>query len=183
MVGMLVEEVSGESIWDFFERRIFQPIGMNATRNSDPKSIILHRTQGYGRESMEAESGPLVNRDAVTASAAFTEGALMSSVLDLAKWDAALLAGQVLSDDLLAQMWSPVELSDGTEFQYGFGWFLGPINGQAAVSHGGGLPGYITHIMRMTRSRLTVIALTNCDCTRGLPDVTQHIASLYGSSF
>ncbi len=33
LLGMLIEEVSGESVWDFFDCRIFQPIGMNATRS------------------------------------------------------------------------------------------------------------------------------------------------------
>ncbi len=86
LLGMLIEEVTGESVWDFFDRRIFQPIGMNATRNSDPGTVIPHRSRGYGRSRV---GGALLNRDPVTASAAFTQGALMSSVLDLAKWDAA----------------------------------------------------------------------------------------------
>ena len=179
LLGMLIEEVSGESIWDLFERRIFQPIGMNATRNSDPNTIIPHRTRGYGRNPWGAKSGSLVNRDPVTASAAFTEGALMSSVLDLAKWDAALLAGRVLPHDLLAQMWTPVVLNDGTEYPYGFGWELNATSGQATVGHGGVLPGYRTYMMRVMDSQLTVITLTNCDCTLGLPGIAERIASFY----
>lgn len=103
----------------------------------------------------------------------------MSSVLDMAKWDAALLAGRVLPRDLLAQMWTPVVLSDGTEYPYGFGWRLNPTNGEATVSHGSRLPGYRTYIMRLMDSQLTVITLTNCDCTRGLPGIAERIASFY----
>ncbi len=182
LLGMLIEEVSGESVWDFFDRRIFQPIGMNATRNSDPRTVIPHRTRGYGRSTIGAESGALIDRDPVTASAAFTQGALMSSVLDLAKWDAALLAGRVLPHDLLAQMWTPVVLNDGTEYPYGFGWELNATSGQATVGHGGVLPGYRTYMMRVMDSQLTVITLSNCDCTRGLPGIAQHIASFYDVS-
>ncbi len=179
LLGILIEEVSGESVWDFFDRRIFQPIGMNATRNSDPGTVIPHRARGYGRSTFGAESGALIDRDPVTASAAFTQGALMSSVLDMAKWDAALLAGRVLPYDLLAQMWTPVVLNDGTEYPYGFGWRLNPTNGEATVSHGSRLPGFRTYIMRVMDSQLTVIVLTNCDCTQGLPGIAQHIASFY----
>ncbi len=176
LLGMLIEEVSGESIWDFFDRRIFQPIGMNATRNSDPGTVIPHRARGYGRTNV---GGALVNRDPVTASAAFTQGALMSSVLDMAKWDAALLTEQVLPSELLAQMWTPVVLSDGTQYPYGFGWQLEPTDDKATVSLGGGLPGYSTYLMRILDSQLTVIALTNCDCTRGLPGIAEKIASFF----
>jgi CubicO group peptidase (beta-lactamase class C family) len=171
---MLIEEVSGESVWEFFERRIFKPIGMNATRNSDPGTVIPRRAQGYGKES-----GALVTRDPVTASAAFTQGALMSSVLDMAKWDAALLTAQVLPHDLLSQMWTPVVLRDGSEYPYGFGWELSQTNGRVTVVHGGSLPGFRTYMMRVMDSRLTVIALTNCDCTRELPAIAARIASFY----
>ncbi len=152
---------------------------MNATRNSDPGTVIPHRARGYGRSTFGAESGALIDRDPVTASAAFTQGALMSSVLDMAKWDAALLTEQVLPSELLAQMWTPVVLGDGTEYPYGFGWRLNPTNGEATVSHGSRLPGFRTYIMRVMDSQLTVIVLTNCDCTQGLPGIAQHIASSY----
>ncbi len=174
LLGMLIEAVSGESIWDFFDRRIFQPIGMDATRNSDPCTVIPHRARGYGRSSA---GEALLNRDPVTASAAFTQGALMSSVLDMAKWDAALLTGQVLPRELLVQMWTPVVLGDGTEYPYGFGWELDPANGKAAVSHGGILPGFRTYLIRIMDGQLTVITLTNCDCTRALRSITEQIVS------
>lgn len=69
MLGMIIERVSGESLWSFLQRRIFAPTGMATTRSSDPKTLIPHRAQGYGREH-----GRIVNRDAVTESAAFSEG-------------------------------------------------------------------------------------------------------------
>ena len=115
----------------------------------------------------------------MTASAAYTQGALISSVLDMAKWDAALRTEKVLPRELLEQMWTPVILSDGTKYPYGFGWELESTNGKATVSHGGSLPGYRTDIMRFTDSRLTVITLTNCDCTSGLRTITERIASFY----
>ncbi len=179
LLGMLIEEVSGESIWNFFDRRIFQPLGMTSTRNSDPGAVIPHRAQGYGRTNVRVGSGELLTRDPVTASAAFTQGALMSSVLDMAKWDAALRTNRVLPRELLAQMWTPVVLGDGTEYPYGFGWELDPRDGKTAVSHGGVLPGFRTYIMRVMDGQTTVVALTNCDCISGLPGIVERIASFF----
>jgi CubicO group peptidase (beta-lactamase class C family) len=182
LLGILIEEVSGESVWDFQRTRIFEPAGMNATRNSDPRTIILHRARGYGRSSYGPGGGPLVNRDPVAVSAAFTEGALISSVLDMARWDVALRNGAVVSDEFLEEMWTPVVLNDGSEYPYGLGWALRTVNGQASVSHGGGLPGFITYILRMVDSGLTVITLTNCDCTQGLGGIAHRIAAFYDPS-
>ena len=47
LLGMIIEKVSGKSLWDFLDERIFKPLGMAATRNSDPEVIIPNRAQGY----------------------------------------------------------------------------------------------------------------------------------------
>jgi hypothetical protein len=104
-----------------------------------------------------------VNRDAVAESAAFSEGALISTVLDLARWDSSLYRPSILSQASLDQMWTPVALNDGTTRPYGFGWALGPTNGQRTISHSGSLPGFVTAIHRFVSKGLTVIVLTNAE--------------------
>jgi D-alanyl-D-alanine carboxypeptidase len=158
ILGMLVEKASGESYWDFLASRIFHPVGMKATRNSDPKTVILNRSRGYG-----ISRGKYENREPVTASAAFSEGALISSVLDMVKWDAALNSEGLLKKTSLEQMWTPVLLNDATTFKYGFGWFLRPVPGHRTVAHGGALPGFSTFIWRFIDDKLTVIVLCNCE--------------------
>ena len=161
MLGMIVEKASGESFWSFLDRRTFRPIGMTATRSSDPKSIIPNRAKGYAKER-----GRIVNRDAVTETAAFSEGALMLSVLDLAKWDSALYRPRVLSQASLDQMWTPTTLNDGSVRPYGFGWSVAPTNGVRTVGHGGLLPGFVTNISRFVGKGLTVIVLGNAEWSR-----------------
>jgi D-alanyl-D-alanine carboxypeptidase len=103
LLGMLIEKVSGQSYWDFLEQRIFRRVGMEVTRNSDPKTVIPNRARGYG-----ISDGKHVNREPVTASSAFAQGALISSVLDMVKWDAALSSEALLKKTSLDQMWTPV---------------------------------------------------------------------------
>lgn len=158
LLGMIIERASGESYWTRLERRVFRPVGMTTTRSSDPKSIIPNRARGYGKER-----GRIVNRDAVTETAAFSEGALMSSVVDLARWDSSLYRPRVLSAASLEQMWTPVRLADGSTRPYGFGWSLSPTNGVRTVSHAGGLPGFVTTFARYVAKGLTVIVLTNAE--------------------
>ena len=40
LLGVIIEKVSGLSYWEFLDEHIFKPLGMNATRNSDPKTIF-----------------------------------------------------------------------------------------------------------------------------------------------
>jgi multidrug transporter EmrE-like cation transporter len=54
--------------------------------------VIANRPRGYG-----LEDGRFINREPVTASSAFAQGALISSVIDLVKWDGALREGSLLA--------------------------------------------------------------------------------------
>jgi len=173
LLGMIIEKASGQSYWKFLDEHIFKPLGMNATRNSDPKTIIPNRAKGYGRSG-----DSYVNRDPVTASSAFSEGALMSSVLDMAKWDAALYSTKILKKSSLKKMWTPIKLNDGTPVPYGFGWEIADINGHTQIGHGGGLPGFVASISRFVDDKLTVIVLTNCEGTN-LRRIALGIAGFY----
>jgi len=173
VLGMLIEKVSGQSYWDFLEQRIFHPLGMASTRNSDPQTVIPNRARGYG-----LSDGRLINRDPVTASSVFAQGALISSVLDMAKWDAALNSEVLLKKSSLEQMWTPVRLSDGTTSNYGYGWILRPVNNHRTVAHGGDMLGFASFIWRFIDDRLTVIALSNCE-TANTGRIALGVAGLY----
>jgi len=173
VLGMLIEKVSGQSYWDFLEQRIFHPLGMAATRNSDPQKVIPNRARGYG-----LSDGRLINRDPASASSAFAQGALISSVLDMVKWDAALNSEVLLKKTSLEEMWTPVRLNDGTTSNYGFGWILRPVNRHKAVAHGGDMPGFAPFIWRFIDDRLTVIVLSNCE-TAQTAQIALGVAGLY----
>jgi CubicO group peptidase (beta-lactamase class C family) len=173
VLGMLIEKTSGQSYWDFLERRIFHPLGMEATRNSDPKTVIPNRARGYG-----IADGRSVNREPVTASSAFSEGALISSVLDMVKWDAALNSEALLKKTSLDQIWTPMRLNDGTTNNYGFGWFVRPVVNHRSVGHGGGLPGFSTFIWRFIDDQLTVVVLSNNEAANTI-QIALGVAGLY----
>lgn len=173
LLGMIIEKVSGQTYWDFLEAKIFRPLGMNATRNSDPGTVISNRSRGYG-----LDNGRFINREPVTASSAFAQGARISSVIDLVKWDGVLREGKLFTRTTLEQMWSPVMLNDQTTSPYGFGWFIRAIPTHRTVAHGGGLPGFSSFIWRFIDDNLTVIALANSE-TAGTAKISLHVAGFY----
>jgi hypothetical protein len=61
----------------------------------------------------------------------------------------------------LEASWTPVRLSDGGVYPYGFGWMLEPQRGQRRIGHTGSWQGFKTSIQRYPEFDLTVIALAN----------------------
>ncbi len=85
LLGIVIEKASGKSYWQFLDERIFKPLGMNATRNTDPQPIVPNRASGY-----EWKNDHFENRPVLLPVIAFSAGSLLSTAEDMAKWDAAL---------------------------------------------------------------------------------------------
>ena len=108
----------------------------------------------------------------------FAAGALVSTVNDLAKWDAALYTEQVLKKDALQQMWTPTKLTDGKMESYGFGWQVDEVANHKRIAHGGGIPGFTSYILRFPDDRLSVIVLTNQEAAS--PEkIAMKVAGIY----
>lgn len=173
LLGLVIEQITQQALNTFFTERIFQPLGMTATRINDLHDIIPHRATGYCWSE-----GRWQHPDYIGLTHHFANGGLVSNVLDLAKWDAALYTERILPQAHLQAMWTPATHQDGTTSDYGFGWAISTHAGQRLVSHGGGLPGFSTYIARFIDAGLTVILLTN---GYGLPSgaIAKSIADFY----
>lgn len=173
LLGFIIETVSGKSYWDFTQARIFKPLGMNQTANRDPQCIVPNRADGY-----EMENGRLVGRD-YDLTDVFSAGAIVSTVLDLAKWDTALRGETLLKKTSLDKMWTPFVLSDGKPYPYGFGFNVADFRGHRLVSHGGQTAGFAANLSRYVDDDLTVIVLTNLG-DQGLGGaIARGIAKIY----
>jgi CubicO group peptidase (beta-lactamase class C family) len=162
LLGIIIEKVSGKSYWQFLEERIFTPLGMVATRNTDPTPIVPNRATGYDWVNNHYE-----NRPVLAPFVAFSAGSILSTVDDMAKWDAALSTTKLLKRESLDQIWTATKTKDGADasFDYGFGWFLDRFHGHRLVQHSGGTPGFSSLIYRFIDDKLTIVILTNhSDC-------------------
>jgi CubicO group peptidase (beta-lactamase class C family) len=158
LLGIIIEKASGKSYWQFLDERIFKPLGMNATRSTDPQPIVRNRASGY-----EWKNDHFENRPVLLPAIAFSAGSLLSTVEDMAKWDAALYTEKLLKKSSLDQMWTAPATNDGTDapFNYGFGWFIENYHGHRLVQHSGGTPGFSSAMYRFVNDKLTIIILTN----------------------
>jgi CubicO group peptidase (beta-lactamase class C family) len=156
-LGILISKVSGKFYGDFLQERIFKPLGMNATRIINESDIIPNRASGYRMQKGELKNQAWVSPTLNTTA----DGSLYFTVIDLAKWDAALYTEKLLKKSSLDQMWTPVKLNNGLPRPYGFGWSFGQVRGHKIIEHGGAWQGFTTHIARYVDDKLTVVVLTN----------------------
>jgi CubicO group peptidase (beta-lactamase class C family) len=175
-LGVLIHQVTGEFYGDFLQKRIFQPLGMSTTRIISEADIVPNRAAGY-----RLVKGELKNQEWVSPTLNTTaDGALYFSILDLAKWDAALYTEKLLKRSSLNEMWTVVKLKNGkpNSGDYGFGWEIWTKNGHRIIGHGGSWQGFRTHISRYVDDKLTVVVLTNLD-SADPGKITDHIAGIY----
>ena len=176
LLGFLIHKVTGEFYGDYLQQRIFQPLGMNATRIISEADIIPNRCAGY-----EFVKGELKNQEWVSPTINTTaDGALYTNVLDMARWDAALYTEKLLKKSSLQQMWTPVTLRNGKTYPYGFGWDVAQVNGHRLIAHDGAWQGFSTNISRYTDDKFTVVVLTNLDSGHAQPwKVARTVAGFY----
>ncbi len=179
LLGFIVEKASGQPYWSFLRERIFMPHAMNATTDRDPRKLVLNRADGY-----EWEKDNWINRDGDLTDV-FSAGAVVSNVLDLAKWDAALYTERTLKLSSLDQMWTPVRFNSGRTFTYGLGWNVSNTRGHRLISHGGQTAGFSAVFSRFTDDRLTIIMLCNADSfgPGGAARLVRGVAAQYLPSF
>lgn len=175
-LGILIHKVTGEFYGDFLQQRIFRPLGMTTTRIISEADIIPNRSSGYRLVKGEVKNqewvSPVLNTTA--------DGALYFTILDLAKWDAALYTDKLLKKSSLAQMWTIASLANGkpNSGHYGYGWFIESQDGHRLIEHEGGWQGFETEICRYVDDELTVVVLTNLADAK--PDEIAHgVAKLY----
>ena len=153
LLGMIIQKITGKPYDDFLRDRIFEPLGMTQTTVFKEGETYPNLATGYrwhdGFHRTDAPFG-------ITAG-----GSILSTISDMAKWDAALYTEHLLKRSSLNQMWTPVRLNDGMTWRYGFGWGVARINDHLIVSHSGNVFGFSSSIYRAVDDQLTVIALDN----------------------
>ena len=174
LLGMLIEKVSGKAYGEFLRERIFQPLNMSATRR-DTAGIVPDRVSGY-----VFKNGALQNAEYTSETWAYSEGGIISTASDLAKWEVALQAGEFVKRSTLEQMWTPTKLNDGRAAiigdngfgkpnYYGLGWYISEHRGHKIILHGGHKPGFDVAFIRFVDARLTVILLCNSSSVSVFP--------------
>ena len=176
-LGILIRKVTGKFYGDFLEQRIFRPLSMSARVISEA-DIVPNRASGY-----RLLNGDLKNQEWVSPSTNTTaDGSLYFTIMDLAKWDAALYTDRPLQQATLKEIWKPTTLSNGKRKPYGFGWHTDTIHKHRMVYHGGAWQGFKSSIIRFVDDKLTIIFLANSWETNDIR-LTRGLAAIFYPEF
>jgi CubicO group peptidase (beta-lactamase class C family) len=156
LLGLLIERALGKSYAAFIRERVFEPLGMTATRVNENSLQIKNRAVGY--EPSKDGFQPAAKTDA---SQPFAAGAILSTAADMVKWDAALSNEKLLKRLSLDEMFAAGKLADGSRTRYGMGWIVTKIGGADLIGHSGGITGFTSNITHFPNEKLTVIVLLN----------------------
>jgi CubicO group peptidase (beta-lactamase class C family) len=153
LLALIVAQVANQPFAAFLRARIFAPLEMiDTVAYAGEGADVARRAYGYSRHGQA-----WARTDQSLTSATLGDGGIYSSVVDLARWDAALVEGRLLAAPLLARMFSPyVTTPDGAA--YGLGWYL---RAPRVAYHTGETIGFRTAIVRRLDARLTAIVLAN----------------------
>ncbi len=173
LLGMMIEKVSGKDYPTFMRERIFAPLGMSATRFNDLRDLIKDRATGY-----TFDKGEVKHAVRISPTQPFAAGGLISTVMDMVKWDAAQNTEKLLKQASLKEMLTPAKLKDGSPTTYGFGWGVKTYRTVPMIAHNGGIDGFSTNIARFPDQKVTVIVLANSDAANA-EKMSEEIAAFY----
>lgn len=185
ILTMLIESVTGKTYGEFLQKRIFKPLGMKDTAYLEPFGKNKNRAVGYDWLENAFRPSPYF-------SGGFGAGGLVSTVSDLAKWDAALDSVKLLKQSSLEQMLTPARLADGKtvsfDFRgepasYGFGWFLTRYRGHRVITHGGVISGFSSQIVRFPDDGISIVVNANGKSGADRIGYAEHLSKIIADAF
>ena len=171
LLAVVVSRVSGKSFREFTDERIFKPLGMTNTHFRDGFNEIV-KNQAYGY----APAGDTF-RLSVTNFDTAGATSLLTTVEDLAKWDANFQKPIVGGERLIAGLLDRGVLNSGERITYAFGVAHGTYRGLSTIGHGGSDAGYRSAILRFPEQRFGVSVLCNVVANPTL--FAQRVADIY----
>ncbi len=156
IVGRVLERVTGESYPDLMRRMVFEPAAMSTTLPNDPRHPSPKRVAFYIRENGRIQDAPAIDPSFKLPGAGF-----LSTAEDMARFGAALLDPDFLSDTARTEMFRPVPLADGTPTIYALGFQSLTENGRRLLLQPGGGPGIAGWLAIYPEKGVVVVILSN----------------------
>jgi CubicO group peptidase (beta-lactamase class C family) len=171
LLQMVIERISGQRYADFLRAHIFAPLGMTSTFarvGDDTNADIATEYDSFAL-------GPWEHALHIEYTWFGGAGAIISNPADLAKWNAALDGGKLLSPRSQREMMTPVKVDENFP-DYGFAIQVTKLpNGHRMIYHGGNTTGAATQDARFPDDHLQIIVLANS----GFYDYSSAVNAIY----
>lgn len=159
VIGCALEGAGSEKFVEYLRKNVFDPAGMDQTRDDNFFTVIPHRTRWYHKD----KSGIVRNAGVLDSSYKIPGGGIISSADDMAKFEAAILGDKLLKRSTRDLMWASLKTTDGKQTGYGLGWGIMDKFGLHILAHTGGQQGTSTAFAVVPGRNAGVVVLCNMD--------------------
>jgi CubicO group peptidase (beta-lactamase class C family) len=183
LAAQIVYRLTGKTLAQFAEERIFGPLGMKDTRYLADASMIIPGLATAYSPRQGGAAGFRVARSAYDG-AIMGAGAVHTTVEDFGKWLNNYDVGEIGGRDIVEIMKTATKLNDGNpaasgaNLAYAVGLTVGTLRGLRVVSHGGSWAGYRGHFYRFPDQRFAVATFCNLS-TSGPDSLARKVAGIY----
>ncbi|HEX5964549.1 MAG TPA: serine hydrolase [Pyrinomonadaceae bacterium] len=156
LLGAIIERVTGKTYEQALKEMIFDKVGMKDTGYDLHNPLIPKRASGY-----QKTPAGYVNAAYLDMSIPYAAGSLYSTVEDLYLWDQILYTDKLLTPQSKELMYKPFLQ------EYAYGWVVTNASFKVkdqpvpVITHGGGINGFTTTIVRFPKEKHLVVILDN----------------------
>ena len=178
LLGAIVERLTEKTYEQALKEMIFDKLGMKNTGYDLHDPLLPKRASGYAKTA-----NGYANAAYLDMSIPYAAGSMYSTVEDLYLWDQALYTDKLLTPASKELMYKPFLQN------YAYGWVVTKTSFKVkdqpipVITHGGGINGFSTTIVRFPNEKNLIVLLDNT-ASQNLNQLSDRIAKiLYGQPY
>ncbi len=165
LMSQIVKRITGQTLRQFSQERIFGPLGMSSTHfHDDHTMIVARRATGYAPHKGGGFEIDMSNFEQLG------DGSVMTTVEDLYKWEHNFDDPLVGGREAIHQLTTPGTLNNGQPIPYGMGLFIDRYRGLNWIHHSGEWVGYRAALSRFPDQHFST--LITCNCVGSMSPIT-----------
>ncbi len=173
IAGLIVEKVSGKTLFQFLQQRVFKPLGMETVTDIDQAKLPAADPEGYFRYAL----GPLRPSPKEGKNWLFAAGELAMTAADLQKWNISVIKETLLKPASYHALETEVLLNNGAGTNYALGLSVRNPGGRRELSHTGEVSGYTASSVILPENGIAVVVLTNQMAVGTASQISQSIVA------
>jgi D-alanyl-D-alanine carboxypeptidase len=152
VLGLLVEKLSGTTLAQALQQRVFAPAGMTSSTLAGTPTVLGYSAYRIGQPADRLPLGVM-----------WASGGVVSTVQDVDRFYTELFAGTLLPVGLVREMEKPTGTSPFGSGDYGLGLWIGSLSCGSVIGHGGSIPGFNVVAWATPDHTRAVVAMVNSD--------------------
>jgi CubicO group peptidase (beta-lactamase class C family) len=176
LAALIVERVTKRPFNEFVRDKIFRRLLMTESTFGESDYAIINKTAEYGANTPK---GKIKMEGKYDWYWTYGAGQIISTSLDMLKWDTGLYDSSFIKPDILALAHKSFKLSDGSLANYGLGWSVEAFGNKTIIQHGGSIGGYRSQGIRIPEDKLYFLVMSNTGVTNSALISNKVLSILY----